>query len=185
MAAASGPSTSIAGGASRKIILPCKGESHTRMKNTLSFVHASPADHKTLTETATTSKRFWGYTGEQMELWKQDLEVSEEYILQNRVVKVFDKSAFLGFFAIKYPAGKHPEIDHLWLLPQHIRKGYGKQVFQYILNSLEAEGHKQATLYAEPNAKGFYDKMGGRVIGSFRSKISGRYLDIYGFDLVK
>jgi N-acetylglutamate synthase-like GNAT family acetyltransferase len=116
-----------------------------------------------------------------MDLWKSDLEVSEDYILENTVVKVFDQETFIGFFGIKAMEGGNLEIDHLWLIPDKIKKGYGRAVFQYILNDLRANGHKKATLTAEPNAKGFYDKMGGKIVGQFQSKINGRFLDIYEF----
>lgn len=36
-------------------------------------------------------------------------------------------------------------------------------------------------LFAEPNATGFNEKMNGKVVGKFQSKIIGRFLDIYEF----
>ena len=42
-------------------------------------------------------------------------------------------------------------------------------MFQFMLNYLKAKAHQKVTLIAEPNAKGFYDMMGGKVFGQFKS----------------
>lgn len=131
-----------------------------------------------------TSKRASGYSNDLMELWKSDLEVSHQYILDNKVVKVFDHKIFIGFFAIKLAENNIAEIDHLWLIPDKMKRGYGRLIFQYIFEYLKENGHRRATLIAEPNAKGFYEKMNGKVIGQFQSKVSGRFLDIYNFNLL-
>ncbi len=68
-------------------------------------------------------------------------------------------------------------------MPEKIRKGYGRLIFKYILGYLKSRGYKKATLTAEPNAKGFYDKMGGRVVGQFQGKVSGRHLDVYEYEI--
>ena len=57
-------------------------------------------------------------------------------------------------------------------------------IFQYIFSYMRSNGYNKATLIAEPHAKGFYDKMGGKITGQFQSKISGRFLDIYEYELI-
>lgn len=151
------------------------------MKSDLIYLEAVSTDSKLLTETSFHSKKMWGYSDELMNLWKQDLEISEEYILKNKVFKIYDEKVFIGFFAFKSHEAKVIELDHLWLKPGQIKKGYGRSVFEFILNYLRNTGHLNFNLTAEPNAKGFYDKMGGKVLGKFQSKVSGRILDIYQF----
>ena len=118
-----------------------------------------------------------------MDLWKTDLEVSQEYILKNEVVKVYERNRFIGFYGIKFTNKDEAEIDHLWLLPEKIRQGLGRLIFNHIFVCLKSKKYKKATLVAEPNAKGFYEKMGGIVIGQHQSKVSGRFLDIYEFQI--
>lgn len=152
------------------------------MKPNLEYIAAVPEDSELLSKTAVDSKKIWGYPDELIQLWKTDLEVTPNYILKNTVVKVFDGEKFIGFFALKTEE-ENTELDHLWLTPGNTRQNYGRMMFEYIrlyLSSIEVE---KMTLLAEPNAKGFYDKMGGEVIGEFESKLSGRFLDIYEFKI--
>lgn len=116
-----------------------------------------------------------------MNLWKGDLEITAEYILENNVVKVFDKEDLIGFYAIKLDENSNPELDHLWLKPENIKRNYGRQIFQHIMEDVATKGHSKMTLVAEPNAVGFYQKMNGEVVGKFQSKIKDRILDIYEF----
>jgi len=148
----------------------------------LTYTDAVSEDAELLTATAHNSKKFWGYSDALMELWKEDLEINTDYILKNKVVKVFENKNFIGFFALKTNHKEEVEIDHLWLLPDKIKRGYGRSIFQHILNYVKTQGYKKVTLIAEPNAKGFYEKMNGRVVGMFQSKINNRLLDIYQFD---
>lgn len=151
------------------------------MSNQLTYKAAKLNDAQLLSRTAFVSKQFWGYSDDLMALWKAEIEITEEYILNNEVVKVFDENCFIGFYALKEKENKCLEIDHLWLLPNYIKKGYGKQIFSHILGYAKETGVLKLNLVAEPNAKTFYDKMGGVVIKKNQSKISGRYLDVYEF----
>ena len=147
----------------------------------LKYIDANPEDAELLSSLAFESKMFWGYSNELMNLWKEDLEISREYILENKVIKVFDENIFLGFFAIKFENEEKIELDHLWLKPENIKRNYGREIFSFIINYLSSTNIEKFTLIAEPNAIGFYQKMNGKVIGKFQSKISGRFLDIYEF----
>lgn len=149
----------------------------------LVYIDAVSSDADLLTNTAFISKQTWGYPDDVMDLWKSDLEISKQYILTNKVVKVFEEDTFIGFFALKITDGKNIEIDHLWLVPDKIKKGYGKQIFPNILDYVKSQGYQKVSLMAEPNVNRFYDKMGGKVIGQFQSKISGRFLDIYEYEI--
>jgi hypothetical protein len=151
------------------------------MKINLRYIDANPEDAELLSSVAFESKKFWGYSNELMNLWKDDLEISREYILKNNVIKVFDGNTFIGFFAIKQQNEKSAELDHLWLKPESIKKNYGRAIFSFIINDLSSNNIEKFILIAEPNAIGFYQKMNGKVVGEFQSKISGRFLDIYEF----
>ena len=150
----------------------------------LKYIKAEDNDDEMLTFTAVQSKKYWSYSDEQMNLWKtDDLQVTKEYIKKNQVYKVYNQSNFIGFYGIIKKENDTWEIDHLWLTTDNIRKGYGTVIFQHILSELYIKDAKKAILIAEPNAKSFYDKIGGKIIDKFQSKISGRFLDIYEFSI--
>ncbi len=149
----------------------------------LTYQTAAIADAALLSAISYASKQFWGYSAELMNLWKSDLEITAQYILDNTVVKVFDNENLIGFFAIKPEENNSAELDHLWLKPENIQRNYGRQIFQHIIEDLANKGYSKMTLIAEPHAVGFYQKMNGRVVGKFQSKIKDRVLDIYEFQV--
>jgi GNAT superfamily N-acetyltransferase len=153
------------------------------MPSRLMYIDAVPEDSELLSATAIASKKTWGYADDLMRLWKPDLEVTAAYILENKVVKVFDNETFIGFFALKPIENTAVEIDHLWLTPDSMRRNYGREIFQYIRDYLLSNGYQKAALVAEPNANGFYEKMGGKIIGKFQSRLSGRFLDIFEYQI--
>ena len=151
------------------------------MEQPLTFIDADTEDATLLSATAILSKQNWGYSNDLMELWRPDLEITPDYIRKNKVLKVFHADLFLGFFALKFE-NDTAELDHLWLSPEQMRRNVGRSIFQFIKQYLKEIRIYKMILTAEPHASGFYDKMGGKVIGTFESKISGRMLDIYKFE---
>lgn len=145
----------------------------------LNFEQANPSETEQLSKIAHISKQIWGYSDEQLASWESDLTLTADYIAKNHVFKIFAQNELIGFYVIV--EGENIEVDHLWLLPQHIRKGFGSRIFEHIRQSVATLGKSIFRLVAEPNAKGFYDKMNGVAINSFESKIPGRFLEIYEF----
>lgn len=148
----------------------------------LYYIPATYKDCDLLTTTALQSKRYWNYTEELMQLWRDDLTIDENYIGGNSVVKVFDDNEFIGFFSLA-EIEEGIEIDHFWLVPNNIKKGYGKVIFAYIREYVKKMNKTRIELTADPNAKIFYEKMGGKLVRSFESKVKGRYLDVYEFQI--
>jgi ribosomal protein S18 acetylase RimI-like enzyme len=153
------------------------------MKPKLTYSDANVEDAELLSSIAFNSKKFWGYSDELMNVWRSDLEISTQYILKNKVVKVFLEEKLIGFFGIKFIDSSIAEIDHLWIKPENIRRNFGRDIFNHIIDYLLANGFNKTTLIAEPNAIGFYQKMNGQIVGKSQSKISGRILDIYEFQV--
>lgn len=155
------------------------------MKNTpvLNFELASSDDSSLLTDTAFKSKRKWNYTEEQMALWTNELTITERYIKENHVFKILDKTNYLGFFSLVIK-DKYIEIDHFWLLPENIQKGYGSITFDFIQQTAQRLNYNILRVFSEPHANGFYSKMGGKIVQSKESKVKGRFLDVYEFKIL-
>lgn len=148
----------------------------------LKFKSASSNDSCLLTDTAFKSKRKWNYSEEQLALWTDELTITESYIRENSVFKIFDKNNYVGFFSL-VKKDNYLEIDHFWLLPENTGKGYGKISFDFIQRTAQRLNYNILRVYSEPYANGFYSKMGGKIIHSKESKIKGRFLDIYEFEI--
>lgn len=150
----------------------------------LTFVPASAEDVVLLSQTAYRSKMIWAYSAEQMDLWIEELTLTAVYIQRNYTFKMYDAEQFVGFLTV-IKKGSILEIDHLWLLPGNLLKGYGKEAFRFICKLAAELGCERMQLYAEPHAKGFYERMGGKVLRRVESKIPGRFLEIYEFRVGK
>jgi GNAT superfamily N-acetyltransferase len=69
------------------------------------------------------------------------------------------------------------ELGHLWVLPEYIGKGIGKQLYNHALERCEFLNIHTLKIYADPNAQTFYEKMGA-------TKISEHHSDLFGEDRV-
>lgn len=149
----------------------------------LHYLKATARDSEPLSRIALEAKQNWGYSQEWMQLWEEELTLTPAYISENHVWKIHYGAELIGFYAL-IDAGI-TEVDHLWLTPENQRKGFGSQIFEHIRKTVWDLGKSQFQLVAEPHAKGFYDKMGGRYKSGFESKIPGRFLEIYEFLVLK
>lgn len=57
------------------------------------------------------------------------------------------------------------KLDALFIDPDYIGKGLGKIIWKHLLNKAKELGISEFTLDSEPNAEGFYLKMGAINIG--------------------
>ena len=67
---------------------------------TIIFRKSSLSDIPLLIETAFVSKSTWDYPAERMDMWREDITVTVEFILENEVVKAFHKDTFIGFYIL-------------------------------------------------------------------------------------
>jgi len=144
------------------------------------FERAVQNDADLLTKNTFKSKRIWGYTDEQMERWKDELTITPAYIAKNKVYKIFHETQYLGFISL-LAKRTFIEIDHFWLLPKSTGKGYGRTIFAFIVQTEKEMNFNRIKVYSEPNADGFYRKMGGEIVHRIESKIKGRFLAVFEF----
>jgi len=140
----------------------------------LNFIDAEAKHTELLRDTLITSKGYWGYSQEQLEEWRSNLRFEEEYIAGNTVKLILKDKEVIGFFAIV--KGDNDELDHLWLLPKAIGKGYGNLVFEQILSECKALNITEFHIISDPDAEGFYLKKGAFKVGEVYSEPQKRML---------
>jgi GNAT superfamily N-acetyltransferase len=125
-----------------------------------------------LSAIALSAKGYWGYSSEQLDLWKSEfLTISPEYIGVNRVwVASVDSLKPVGFAAIEQH-GQDAILDHLWVLPDYIGKGIGRRLFLHVAATIP-----RFVFTSDPHADDFYQKMGARKIGDYYSVLQKRML---------
>ncbi|MBI2203469.1 MAG: GNAT family N-acetyltransferase [Candidatus Rokubacteria bacterium] len=146
------------------------------------FRPARPADAATLTRIAHASKRYWRYPEDLMLQWKDALTVSEDSMTESPVVCAVRGGQIVGFYALS-GAGGTRELEHFWVAPDHIGDGIGTRMFEQVLVTLRDAGARMLRIASDPNAEGFYRRMGARREGDVPSTPEGRRLPLLVFDL--
>ena len=131
---------------------------------------ASPDQAERLTNIAFAAKAYWGYPQRWMELWRPQLTITAEYIEENESWIAFAGEIPIGFYTVQEKNG-NAWIENLWVLPDFIGKGIGQLLFSHAVELSRQRGYKILQLEADPNAAGFYEKMGMKKIGERISAI--------------
>jgi GNAT superfamily N-acetyltransferase len=143
---------------------------------------AGSADAVTLTEIAHAAKRHWGYPEELIRLWDGALSVTPAFIEDHLVYCALDGGEVLGFYALSRE-GAVFELEHMWVRPQHLRAGIGTSLFAHALRTVRSEGGTVLKVASDPNAEGFYRRMGARRVGEIPTRPEGRVLPLLVVDL--
>ena len=108
-----------------------------------------------------------------MELWKPQLTFTPEYFEENESWVAEINGAPVAFYTLLEKHG-NAWIENLWVSPELIGKGVGKRLFSHALEVARQRGFQKLQLEADPNAVGFYDKMGMHKIGERRYELESQ-----------
>jgi len=145
---------------------------------------ARPEEVERLTELAIRSKRAWGYDDEFMRRVMPDMIVHRAYLENERGIVAEGSGGDLVGYAIVRVGGKTAYLRDLFIEPQHFRSGVGRMLFGAACEFARTHGAESLTLDGDPNAIGFYKRMGMRQVGSERSIAGrGRMLPVMQLDL--
>lgn len=144
----------------------------------MEIVKAVLGNHIALTEISRLSKAYWGYSDEQLLLWKAALTITEAYILENYVFKLIEGNEIIGYYSYIKHSENTVLLDNLFIHPEYIGKGYGQILMEDFLNRLKTAGIIKVILEADPNAESFYNKFGFIKTSDKPTEISERYLPV-------
>ena len=133
---------------------------------------AATDDAPALTRIAQDAKRHWGYPEHWLKHWQNDLTISDDFIATSDVYVAESEGNVLGFYALIIRKEK-TELDHLWVTPQHIGTGVGKELFLHAMQHAARARVAAVEISSDPNAEGFYRKMGAHRIGETVSELNG------------
>jgi GNAT superfamily N-acetyltransferase len=146
-------------------------------------VKIRPADSgegQRLREIAFASKSYWGYQRERVQRWSDALDFSPTG-LAGREVYVADGRAIAWSALI--PKGGVLWLDDLWVEPEWIGKAIGSMLFRHAVERARHLGATRLELEAEPNAVGFYERVGARYLRDSKPGEWGRVLPVMGLEL--
>jgi GNAT superfamily N-acetyltransferase len=142
---------------------------------------ASTGDEPRLRELAARSKSHWGYGSERVDAWAAGLDLATLGSAAAEIYVADDDGRAVGWLAL-VARGDVCEVDHLWIEPERIRQGVGTLLFRFAVERARELGASRLELESEPNAVGFYEKLGatrvGETVGSW-----GRSLPVLAVEL--
>lgn len=144
----------------------------------LKIIKANPDDDKILTEITKKSKAHWGYSDEQMEKWSQDLMISKDYIKKSEVYKLSLNDKIIAYYSYLNINENTVKLDNLFVVPEEMRKGYGKMLMNDCINKTKKEKTAKIILEADPNAEKFYEGFGFLKISQIETSIKNRFLPV-------
>lgn len=130
-------------------------------------------DAATMTGIAHDAKRHWGYPEHWIQHWQNDLTISSDFISNNQVYVAEREGKIVGFYALVVGEEK-AELEHMWVAPEHIGTGVGKELFIHAMQTVAGDNISTVELSADPNAEGFYQRMGARRVGEVSSEMDGQ-----------
>ena len=134
---------------------------------------ASTAEADKLTQIALDAKRFWGYPEHWIKHWESDLTISSDFVRDNEVYVAEEDGEILGFYALCVNGNK-AELEHMWVTPGSIGTGIGKELFLDAMDRAATLAVREIEISADPNAAGFYERMGASQVGETDASIDGQ-----------
>jgi GNAT superfamily N-acetyltransferase len=133
---------------------------------------ATTNEASVLTHIAIDAKRYWGYPEHWIKHWESDLTISSDFILDNHVYVAEENGEIKGFYAL-IVTGNKAELDHMWVTPACIGTGIGKELFLDAMERAAALKVNAVEILADPNAAGFYRRMGATDVGETDASFDG------------
>jgi GNAT superfamily N-acetyltransferase len=126
-----------------------------------------------LTQIAFAAKRHWGYPERWIQLWSPILTINAEFIDTHETFVAYLDDKPIEFFAIS-KEDERASVEHLWVFPDFIGRGVGADLFKYMMKRCNELGVQILEIESDPNAQGFYERMGAKKVGEIVSEVDGQ-----------
>ncbi|MEE4191742.1 MAG: GNAT family N-acetyltransferase [Halieaceae bacterium] len=140
------------------------------------------AEADALTALALRSKAHWGYSDDFMVACRDELTVTEQDLLAAHLsYRVLDVDASLrGFYCLQRLSDEQFELDALFVEPEHIGAGHGRELLAHAATLALARGGRRLLIQGDPHAEPFYRAAGATQVGTRPSgSIAGRELPLF------
>jgi GNAT superfamily N-acetyltransferase len=141
-----------------------------------------PQEGERLREIALVAKAHWGYDEDWVRGWAAEGDFSLEALVAKPVLVAELGGRAIGFASL-IPQGEVCVLDDLWVDPDWIRRGIGTRLFEASAERALDLGAARLEWEAEPNAVGFYEKLGGRYLRDSPPTELNRVIPVMGLEL--
>ena len=146
---------------------------------------ARTGDVAALTQLAQESKASWGYDEEFMARCRSELVVDERHVARGLVFVALEGGGddAVGFYALAPRSSSDGELDMLFVAPAHMGEGVGRALLSHSTREARRRGWSRLFIESDPFAATFYERHGAQLVGTSRSRSTGRDLPLYVMDL--
>ena len=123
---------------------------------------ATAADVPRINKVAVLSKAFWGYSPEQLALWRDDLVVDPKTAIEWPTV-VAESDGQISGFAQLDPTRNPWDLARLFVEPGAHRQGVGRNLLTWIQGLAAEAGQAEISIDSDPHAAAFYIACGATV----------------------
>ena len=135
-----------------------------------------------LREIAVAAKAHWGYELAQVREWAATGAFDPDSLSARLVYVAERESEPIGWAAL-VPRGTVGWLEDLWVEPAWIGRGVGRMLFEHVAESARRLGARRLEWEVEPNARGFYERVGGAYVRDSDVSEWGRVLEVFGVAL--
>lgn len=137
---------------------------------------ALPGEAELLSDLCLRSKAVWGYDAAFMAACRAELTITQQDFARSQI-EVAVRDGHIIAMAQLAQHGRIADIDKLFVDPAVLRSGAGRALFAWCVETARAAGAAALTVVADPDAAGFYRRMGMMDDGTEPSgSIPGRKL---------
>jgi GNAT superfamily N-acetyltransferase len=141
-----------------------------------------PHEGERLREIAIAAKSYWGYDLERVLQWAARGDFSPQGLRAKEVYVAEMQGQVIGWASLM-PRDDVFWLDDLWIGPEWMSRKVGSLLFRHVAERAKQGGASRMEWEAEPNALGFYEKMGGRYLRDSEPSIWGRVIPVMGIEL--
>jgi GNAT superfamily N-acetyltransferase len=134
---------------------------------------ARAKDGEALTTIAHQAKRYWKYPEPWIDEWKDLLTLTPSFIRSHSVYLAMEGPVPIGFYTLS-GKGARLVLEHLWVVPDRIGRGVGRRLFKHARMIALRRKATIIVIESDPNAAGFYERMGARQTGQTVSAVAGQ-----------
>ncbi len=135
-----------------------------------------------LKEIAAAAKGSWGYDPESVARWAGQGDFSPRRLAELDAFVAEADGRIVGWCSL-YPKDSTWWLEDLWVEPAWIGQGVGARLFRHAAAYAHSRGGRRLEWEAEPNAVGFYERMGARYVRDSEPSAWGRIIPVMEIDL--
>ena len=136
----------------------------------LKFKISQEKDVEELNKIAVASEGYWGHSKKMMEAFVKHYTLTPSYIKVNKVFHLEFNGEIIGFYALNISKGL-TELEYFYLKPEYIGKGYGRKLWNHLIEFCKSNQIDYFRFVAGPEIKNYYLKMGAKIIDTVYSQL--------------